>query len=534
MNLLTKSLLEDLLDPQKNIAIYGGSFKPPTKGHFNVVKKILEELPDIDELKIFVGGGIRDGITQEESLTIWNIYKKYLSDKVTIEPSVAPVKSILNYAKENPDIKIYWILGAREGSEDDLNDIAERTRSLSKYPNIEVKIITSSGGISGTKTRNSIKNNNKEQFFHLIPDIKEKEQIWDILTTQTPNPEVINEGRYDNEVLNQSRYILNKFKENIGQKYKEKIKSKIIGINYNLYIDIAPSTIGRLGPNPFIITGQATEPNIIKINIRYIPSDFPKELNNLNAELKGTLRHELEHISQYNLNKNIEDEEDQDIPLYDYLILPSEIPAYVNELYKIAKTKKISLTQAIDDFFERYKYELSEEEINQIKNIWIQWAKKNLPKAQLNGKTDVFDLNKLAKEFVNEVFENNWNLKDIFVSLSKYMIDNGMNIKPLPKIKIIPNDKENASNILGKTAYYDPNNKSITLYTFGRHPKDIIRSFCHEVIHHIQNLEGRLNNINTTNTNEDGDLPEIEREAYEKGNMIFRNWEDNIKNKIDV
>jgi hypothetical protein len=50
------------------------------------------------------------------------------------------------------------------------------------------------------------------------------------------------------------------------------------------------------------------------------------------------------------------------------------------------------------------------------------------------------------------------------------------------------------------------------------------------MIHHMQNLEGRLNNITTTNTNEDGDLPEIEKEAYEKGNMMLRNWEDSIKN----
>ena len=50
------------------------------------------------------------------------------------------------------------------------------------------------------------------------------------------------------------------------------------------------------------------------------------------------------------------------------------------------------------------------------------------------------------------------------------------------------------------------------------------------MIHHEQNLNGKLNNISTTNTNEGGDLPEIEREAYEKGNMMLRNWEDSIKN----
>jgi hypothetical protein len=116
-------------------------------------------------------------------------------------------------------------------------------------------------------------------------------------------------------------------------------------------------------------------------------------------------------------------------------------------------------------------------------------------------------------------------------SLTEYMIGCSIEIKPLPKVKFINDDKENADNFFGKTAYYDPNTKTITLYTLNRHPKDIMRSFSHEMIHHMQNCEGRLSNITTQNTNEGGDLPEIEREAYEKGNLIFRNWEDSIKNK---
>jgi hypothetical protein len=44
----------------------------------------------------------------------------------------------------------------------------------------------------------------------------------------------------------------------------------------------------------------------------------------------------------------------------------------------------------------------------------------------------------------------------------------------------------------------------------------------------MQNCENRLNGISTQNTNEEGDLPKIEREAYEKGNMTFRNWTDTI------
>ena len=39
-----------------------------------------------------------------------------------------------------------------------------------------------------------------------------------------------------------------------------------------------------------------------------------------------------------------------------------------------------------------------------------------------------------------------------------------------------------------------------------------------------------LKDIKTQNTTEDSHLDEIEREAYERGNIMFRNWEDNTKN----
>ena len=122
------------------------------------------------------------------------------------------------------------------------------------------------------------------------------------------------------------------------------------------------------------------------------------------------------------------------------------------------------------------------------------------------------------------------NFKEALASLTKYMLDQDYNIEPLPKLRIVNSDVENAENILGKTAYYDPNNCSITLYTLNRHPKDVLRSYSHEMIHRIQDNEGRLNNVNTTNTNEDSNLQKLEKEAYLNGNIIFRNWEDSIKN----
>ena len=116
-------------------------------------------------------------------------------------------------------------------------------------------------------------------------------------------------------------------------------------------------------------------------------------------------------------------------------------------------------------------------------------------------------------------------LEPLIEELTNYMVKQGLNITPTPEVQYVE-DEDNAKNTLGRTAYYDPNNKLIVLYITGRHPKDILRSFAHEMIHHCQNLEGRLEGINTTNINEDDYLADIESEAYNNGNMIFRSWEN--------
>jgi hypothetical protein len=114
-------------------------------------------------------------------------------------------------------------------------------------------------------------------------------------------------------------------------------------------------------------------------------------------------------------------------------------------------------------------------------------------------------------------------------SILEYMLNQKMKITPLPEIKI-KRDPQESNNFFGKTAYYNPNDKEVVLYVLGRHPKDVCRSFTHEMIHHMQNLEGRLGNIQTTNTNEDSHLQEIEDEAVLRGGSTFRSWEDSQKN----
>jgi hypothetical protein len=106
-----------------------------------------------------------------------------------------------------------------------------------------------------------------------------------------------------------------------------------------------------------------------------------------------------------------------------------------------------------------------------------------------------------------------------------------LGFKPDVKIVILE-DETNSNNPLGKTAYYDPANHKVALYTQGRHIKDIMRSLSHELVHHSQNCRGDFaGGLPTVSgyAQEDGHLREMEREAYETGNLNFRDWEDKLK-----
>ena len=98
----------------------------------------------------------------------------------------------------------------------------------------------------------------------------------------------------------------------------------------------------------------------------------------------------------------------------------------------------------------------------------------------------------------------------------------------------LKNDEENAQGIFGKTAYYDPEEQGITLFITNRHDKDICRSFAHELVHHHQNERGDLemgDASQATYAQDDPHMRKMEMEAYLKGNLLFRDWEDKVKNQ---
>ena len=106
-----------------------------------------------------------------------------------------------------------------------------------------------------------------------------------------------------------------------------------------------------------------------------------------------------------------------------------------------------------------------------------------------------------------------------------------------PPRLFLRNDSENAKNPLGKTAFYDPAARSVTLYVTGRHPKDILRSLGHELVHHKQNCEGHFDDCGDMGAGyaqEDPHLRQMEMDANRDGSMCLRDFEDMLKKQNTI
>lgn len=347
------------------IALYPGAYKPPHRGHFNVVKSLLDgtyngsiydkdnyketgaellkgrsnKKPKIDKVLVFVGAGERNGITKDESISIWEVYSKYLGNVEIIDGGSNPMFAAKDYAQANPESEFVSVTGIR--GDKDFVDL-RRVTTYKNAPNVQGLALAAEpgSGIRATDFRKNILSGNLDKITDFFPESLSSEEILNILNN-----------------------------------LKDRVVAEMIGSNIDGYIS--------------------------------------------------------EYFNESELNE--------------------------------------SLT------------------------------------------------------------ESKLELKDYITSLTEYMLDTGMSIQPLPEV-VVKKDELNATNFFGRTAYYSPTERKIVLFVVGRHDKDIVRSYAHEMIHHMQNLQGILNNINTTDTTADSKLLELEKEAYTLGNITFRNWEDSLKN----
>ena len=102
-----------------------------------------------------------------------------------------------------------------------------------------------------------------------------------------------------------------------------------------------------------------------------------------------------------------------------------------------------------------------------------------------------------------------------------------------PVTIVFESNMENVGKLFAPTGHYDPNKSKVVIFVDHRHPKDILRSLAHELVHHRQNCDGHFDGGVSTDpgyAQRDQHMREMEGDAYRTGNvMLFRDWEDNYK-----
>lgn len=159
---------------QEAVVVLPGGFKPPHKGHFEALKYLLAK-SGAKQAKVFIGKKERDGITQDQSLKIWNIYKKYIPANVEIVAvtgadkkgrEATPLSMTYDFIEDNKSNYSGFTVGA---GEEDMTRFNGLEKDKTKYPNTAVIAIPPQfDRISGTATRKSIQDK-EESVLNFIP-----------------------------------------------------------------------------------------------------------------------------------------------------------------------------------------------------------------------------------------------------------------------------------------------------------------------------------------------------------------------------
>jgi hypothetical protein len=521
---LIKPFIEDetiLLkeEQSENIALMPGAFKPPHRDHLRRINAAAE---NSDKAIILISplDRVKEGetpISAKQSLAIWQLYKdkEVLAPNVEflISPDNAPVKTAYDISTANPQNQYIGVYG---------KDDAVRWKNLpnEKYPNLRASDFGIIADLSASGLRAALKNN--EDITPWMPDgitPEEYKQALGLNQVQELFEPSSNIYDYDQNGLDyhfttqdEDNYVVGITPESdtriaidfgisdeegdIG--FQETNKGEV----YKIIATIADIVKNYLDQHPEIEIISWS--SVAKKGEKKIGDTQRDKLYKLVVKKQGNLKDE--------------DIVRKDTEYWAYLkgynpLFEQDKPAPTQNFFDPIQDRNIDLNISSEpsrvDYYKDHIQNVIPSDFKVEKN------KDKIVVSNIKPKTGL---------------ENNLEFKELLVSLTMYMMDH-INIDPLPDLIFIEDDAQNAKNLLGRTAHYNHNDKCITLYTYGRHPKDILRSYAHEMIHHKQNLEGRLKNqINTQNINEDDYLKEIEEEAYRLGNgLLFRGWENSIK-----
>lgn len=170
---------------ERYVILLPGGYKPPTKGHMYMIES-YNNLPQVKKVLVLVGPKEREGVTREQSLRLFNLYKTENLSKVTIESTEFdnPMVASFEFVEKDPRAEQYkgfvFAIGASDKGDD-----AKRAQRLVSYfnnkpeklkegfkvgvPPIVKALETNGEAISATTLREAIRNRDLKTIGSLIP-----------------------------------------------------------------------------------------------------------------------------------------------------------------------------------------------------------------------------------------------------------------------------------------------------------------------------------------------------------------------------
>ena len=177
-----------------NTALLGGGFKPPHKGHIELLKQLSQKAEKVYVLtsdssskgRTFESGDLAG---QTIDGAVCNLFLEKMLDQIPELSNVeiiitnAPVREIFEYVgeKAQQDEKILLGVGGKEGDADrfkNINKYVPQEKNLTVDIEVLAPVQFDDGAVSATKMREAISNKDLQSLSHFIPDqISNKEEF---------------------------------------------------------------------------------------------------------------------------------------------------------------------------------------------------------------------------------------------------------------------------------------------------------------------------------------------------------------------
>jgi len=426
---LANIILEADDQPEQTIALFPGAFKPPHKGHFDVVEKLLKAA---DQVVVLVSPKMREGVSADESIAVWNLYKPKFNGSVEVRVAAddSPVKEVYDVVKNNPDTNFIVAFGKGE---------MDRYKNIEKYPNVKVFDAGAIEGVSATNLRMALAQKNEEEIAKYLPDGISVDQFLQALNTkpEEKSEEAPTEQPPSEQPLQESPPI-NFEDESPYEDYVEQNRRKI---------EQAAAVFNLPIPDMEYAFNSGGE---VVLN-----DDMWKEMENTKSYTTKTLSDAISHSLKIGIDPKpyidaIKKQEDIPLPL---------VLQYAQDKYYLVGGEVIlSIYRSLGV-------------IPTVLLATLNLQDKTLPEPMNEG-LDTDNDKQLLKKFIGFAIKE-------------------LGIQKLPSGLTLSynNDDAKKHRTFGS---FNPNNDKIWLYVKNRNMADLLRTLAHELVHRKQAEDGRI------------------------------------------